>query len=306
MPVGTLSLTWVRWLSAVLLWGTMPWAHALGEQDAALKVRDDRGSWVVLTAPPQRIVSLLPSLTETVCELGACDRIVATDRWSNWPERVRNLPKLGGLDDTQIERLVALQPDLVLLAPSSRLGMRLRSLGLAVAELDARDLREARRVMNAVARLLGVPDRAESSWRRLQLALDAQAANVSPAAKGQSVYFEVSSTPYAAGEASFIGQLLGQLGLRNVVDSSLGPFPKLNPEHVVRGNPSLILVSASEAEALVRRPGWARIQAVRRNAVCALSAAEVDVLARPGPRLAEGMKALVRCTQLLNTPRQQP
>ncbi len=302
------TLGWVRvgCLGAALWWSGVPAVQASTEPVAFAKIQDDRGSWVVLASPPRRIVSLLPSLTETVCELGECDRIVATDRWSNWPERVRHLPKLGGLDDIQIERLVALRPDLVLLAPSSRLGVRLRALGLVVAELEARDLPEARRVMVSVAQLLGVPERADLRWRRLQQALDAEAAKVARAAKGQSVYFEVSSTPYAAGEASFIGQMLTQLGLRNVVGSSLGPFPKLNPEHVVRGNPSLILVSASEADALSRRPGWGRIQAVRHNAVCALSPAEVDVLARPGPRLAEGMKALVRCTHLLHRSERQP
>ena len=68
-----------------------------------------------LAAPPKRIVSLLPSLTESVCELGECARLVATDRYSNWPESVQALPKAGGLEDVQVEQIVRAQPDIVLL-----------------------------------------------------------------------------------------------------------------------------------------------------------------------------------------------
>ena len=74
---------------------------------APVQVTDDRGRELTLAAPPQRIVSLLPSLTETVCELQACTRLVGTDRFSNWPAAVSALPKLGGLEDSQIERIVS-------------------------------------------------------------------------------------------------------------------------------------------------------------------------------------------------------
>ena len=75
---------------------------------------------LAVAAPPQRIVSLVPGLTESVCALGACARLVGTDRYSNWPASVAALPKLGGLDDAQVERIAALKPDLVLIAPSAR------------------------------------------------------------------------------------------------------------------------------------------------------------------------------------------
>ena len=78
---------------------------------AQVVVRDDRQVDVTLTHTPQRIVSLLPSLTETVCALGQCQRLVGVDRYSNWPESVAKLPRLGGGIDPQIESVVALQPD---------------------------------------------------------------------------------------------------------------------------------------------------------------------------------------------------
>ena len=82
----------------------------------ALEVKDDRGHVVQLAKPPQRVISLLPSLTESVCALGACDRLVAVDKWSNWPRPVQQLPKSGAMEDANVELLVSLRPDVVLVA----------------------------------------------------------------------------------------------------------------------------------------------------------------------------------------------
>ena len=258
---------------------------------------DDRGTTVALPAPPQRIVSLLPSLTESVCVLGACERLVATDRWSNWPAPVAGLPKLGGLEDANVERIVALRPDLVLLAPSSRLSGRLRSLGLPVAELDATELGQVRRVLDKVAVLIGQPQAAAVQWQRMQDELRLARMAVPERARGIAVYVEVGSAPYAASESSYIGELLTQLGTRNVVPAALGPFPKLNPEFVVKARPALIVVSAGERAGLATRPGWSRMDAVRQGRICALSSADMDVLSRPGPRVGQAAMVLAHCLQ---------
>ena len=272
-------------------------ATATAKTPTPITLVDDRGTAVALTAPPQRIVSLLPSLTESVCVLGACERLVATDRWSNWPAPVAGLPKLGGLEDANVERIVALRPDLVLLAPSSRLSGRLRSLGLAVAELDATELGQVRRVLDKVAALIGQPQVAAVQWQRLQDELRLARLAVPERARGVAVYVEVGSAPYAASESSYIGELLAQLGARNVVPAALGPFPKLNPEFVVKARPALIVVSASERAGLATRPGWAAMAAVRQGRICALSPADMDVLSRPGPRGGQAAMVLARCLQ---------
>lgn len=284
------GLSWFRvlamwWLCLML---SLP-AHA------AITVVDDQGAKVTLAAPPQRIVSLLPSLTESVCVLGACGRLVATDRWSNWPESVRRLPKLGGLDDANLELILAQRPDLVLLSSSNRLAARLRALGLTVAELDAEDLPQVQRLLTKVAALLGVPQQAAVQWQVIESDIRKAQAMVPAAARGTRVYFEVSSALYAAGESSYIGQLLTSLGAVNVVSAQWGPFPKLNPEFVVRAQPDLIMLSAAEAEGLVRRPGWSQMKAVQRGRICAMPPVDYDVLSRPGPRLGAAAQVLARC-----------
>lgn len=285
---------WAWALAWALAWTALPTRATAA---SAIAVQDDRGATVALPAPPQRIVSLLPSLTEAVCVLGACERLVATDRWSNWPEPVARLPKLGGLEDASVERIVALRPDLILLAPSSRLSGRLRGLGLAVAELDATELGQVRRVLDKVAALIGQPQAAAVQWLRMQDELRLARMAVPARARGLGVYVEVSTAPYAASESSYIGQLLAQLGARNVVPAALGPFPKLNPEFVVKARPGLIVVSATERAGLAQRPGWGGLEAIRQGRICALSSVEMDVLSRPGPRVGQAAMVLAHCLQ---------
>ena len=262
---------------------------------APVTVTDDRGQTLRLARPPQRIVSLLPSLTETVCALQACRRLVGTDRYSNWPASVRALPRLGGLDDTPVERIVALKPDLVLSAGSTRAVERLRSLGLPVLVLEPKSLADTQRVVLAVAAALGDAPAGAALWQRLQARLAAAAQRVPPALRGQRVYFEVDNEPYAAGEASFVGELLARLGLANIVPASMGPFPQLNPEYVVRAQPDIVIASARALAQMPQRPGWSALRALRGRRSCGFDPAHWDPMVRPGPRLADAAEALADC-----------
>lgn len=273
-------------LAALLGWAGTAFAASLS---------DDRGVEINLAQPPQRIVSLLPSLTETVCALQACDRLVGVDTFSNWPASVQSLPHLGGLEDANVEAIVALKPDLVLLAKSARVTPRLEALGLRVMALEPKSMKDVERVLGKLGQALGREAQAQALWRQLDTGVDRVAATLPAGARGKRVYFEVNNGPYAAGEASFIGETLLRLGAKNIVPAALGPFPKLNPEFVVRADPQLIMVGDRNASALSGRPGWQAIEAVRTNRVCVFSAAEGDVLVRPGPRMVEAAQIMANC-----------
>jgi len=266
----------------------------------AVVVTDERGVKVDLPRPPLRIVTLLPSLTESVCTLGACERLVGVDRYSNWPDSVHALPQVGGGIDPNVEAVVALKPDVVLLAKSSRVTERLEALGLKVLVLEPKSHADVRRVLDVLDQVLGTND-AQRVWRAIDASVSAAAQSLPPGATNTRVYFEVNSTPYAAGEASFIGETLARLGVRNIVPASLGPFPKLNPEFVVRANPDLIMVGERSAQGMEQRPGWAGIKAVREGRICRFTAAESDVLVRPGPRMGEAAGLMARCLQEKST-----
>jgi len=268
------------------------WLAAFAVQ--ATELRDDRGVAVQLAAPPQRIVSLLPSLTESVCALGACARLVGVDRYSNWPASVRALPQTGGGIDPNVEAIVALRPDVVLLAGSSRGIDRLEALCLKVVVLEPKNHADVQRVLDKLGTLLGVRD-APAVWRSIDAAVDAAAQSLPPGVQHTRVYFEVNNGPYAAGESSFMGETLRRLGAKNIVPAALGPFPKLNPEFVVRANPDLIMVSQRSAQGMEQRPGWAGIRAVREGRICRFTPDQSDVLVRPGPRMAEAARLMAQC-----------
>jgi iron complex transport system substrate-binding protein len=262
---------------------------------AQISLRDDSGATLTFPAPPRRIVSLLPSITESVCALGACARIVGTDRYSNWPASVVALPKLGGIDDAQIEAIVALRPDVVLLSTSARVTDRLQALGLKVLVLESRNHADVKRTLALLAQLLGEQPQAAVVWAAVERDTKAAVTRVPAALRGKRVYFEIESTPYAAGAASFIGETLSELGLTNAVPAELGPFPKLNPEFVVRLQPDIVMAAERSLIEMPKRPGWNALKALQAGQTCGFSSTQDDLLTRPGPRMGEAALLLADC-----------
>lgn len=262
----------------------------------AVTVLDDRQQEVRLAQVPQRIVSLLPSLTETVCALGQCHKLVGLDRYSNWPESVKSVARVGGGLDPNIESIVALKPDLVLAAGSTRGADRLQALGLTVLRLEPRNHDDAQRVLRTVAQALHVPAAdSERVWKGIQVGVQKAVQSLSPSAKIQRVYFEVSPTPYGASESSFIGETLTRMGVGNILPASMGPFPQVNPEWVVRSRPDVIMAGNSSRDSMLQRPGWARLRAMQGERLCIFKQEESDLLVRAGPRMAEGAQLMAHC-----------
>jgi iron complex transport system substrate-binding protein len=117
---------------------------------------------------------------------------------------------------------------------------------------------------------------------------------VPPSLRGLKVYFEVAPDPYAAGAASFIGETLTRLGMGNAVPRELGPFPKLNPEFVVRAQPDVVMASDRALRSMAGRPGWQALRALPGRA-CGFDTAHYELLIRPGPRMGEAARVLADC-----------
>lgn len=296
--------SWKLAAACMALWAGMLPSISMAQNAATTQatssftLKDDRGRVVVIDKAPQRVITLLPSLGEIVCELQACDRLVGVDRYSNWPDRVKSLPQLGGIDDTQLEALIKLKPDLVLLARSARVTQRLESMGIKVVALEPQNQEDMRRVIQLIAGALHLPqpqDRAQALWQSIQQKLEAAALRVPAKAKGMRIYFEAGSGYFAAGEASYIGETLKRLGLVNVVTSSMGAFPQVNPEFVVKANPQIIFMGERTATDLNSRPGWQRIDAISQQKICAFTPAQSDIIVRSGPRIPEAADLMVAC-----------
>lgn len=243
----------------------------------------------------QRLVTLSPFLTESVCALGHCAELVGTDRYSALPAGMAALPQVGGLHDTQIEQIVALRPDLVLLGRLSRAGERLRALGVPVRSFDARTHADLQRMLRELGATLGEPARAEALVQRIERELAAAAARVPVAWRGRSVYIEVGTGPSAASAASFIGETAARLGLVNIIGPELGLFPRINPEMVVRRAPDLIIGPQATLTLMNERPGWSALPAMRLRQTCLLDSRRMDLLQQAGPRVGEAAHMLVDC-----------
>jgi iron complex transport system substrate-binding protein len=268
-------------------------------QASGFVLRDDLQREVRFSHYPLRIISLLPSVTEIVCALGACDRLVATDRYSDTPAQVRALPKAGGLEDAEVELIVRLKPDVVLISSSQRISDRLQELGIASFALNTESKTAIGHTVTVIGEILGLSEHAALLNRQIDDAIHqiTAQAKASRHGAGPTVYFEVDPAPYAAGRSSFIGELLALLGARNIVTPELGAFPKLNPEYVVRSNPDVILVSYAQKVNFAERPGWDRIRAVKEQRLCYFAPEVRYTIVRPGPRVAEGMRAIAACLE---------
>ena len=269
-------------------------------------ITDDRGKTVQLAKAPQRIVSLLPSLTESTCALGLCDRLVGIDRYSDWPASIKKLPVVGGGLDPSVESIVALKPDLVLLSNASKVAERLEALGVKVAALEVKSQAGVHKVLGKLGQLLGVPPEqgAERVWRELQAGVADAAKRVPADLKHTRVYFEVSRGPYAAGPQSFIGETLTQLGLDNVVAADLGPFPRLSPEFLLRAQPDIIMLGNRSMQAATSYPGWNNLKAIKGGHLCVFNDQESYTIVRPGPRMAEAAHLIAQC--LINKAPKKP
>jgi iron complex transport system substrate-binding protein len=170
----------------------------------------------------------------------------------------------------------------------------LKSLGIKVVSLEPKTHADVQRVMLKLGQVLAVAD-AQKIWRAIDAGVSAAAQSLPPGVRNTRVYFEVNPGPYGASEASFIGETLTRLGVKNILPAKLGLFPKLNPEYIVRGNPDLIMIGQRSADGLVQRPGWHSIRALREQRVCIFPSEQANILVRPGPRMAEGARLMAQC-----------
>jgi iron complex transport system substrate-binding protein len=263
---------------------------------APVSVVDDRGVAVVFDKPPQRVISLLPSLTESICALGKCEALVGVDRFSNWPKSIQGLPKLGGMGDINIERIVQLKPDVVLLERATPVIARLNGLGIKTFALDIKSMSDEELALQKLDAVFGTSE-STRVWNQIQKEIVRASKQIPSSEKSIRVYFEVNPAPFAAGRSSFIGDILTQLGVINIIPDSLGQFPKINPEFVVQSKPDVILLTESTVADIQKRPGWSSIPAVMRNRICTFSTDQNDVLVRPGPRMGEAALIISQCIQ---------
>lgn len=259
-----------------------------------LVLKDDLGRTVKLVAQPKKIISMMPSHTETLFAVGAGETVIGIDEYSNYPKlETDKLPKTGNGFVPNLEAIVALKPDLVLTDESSgsKLVQNLEKLGITVYAGVAQSYNDVFEKISVIGKITNHEKNSLKLITRMRTELNAIQASVAKLPR-VSVYFEVDPTPYAAGSSSFIGAMIDKAGGNNIVPAKLGAFPQISPELVVRSNPEVIL-GANLAD-LLTRPAWDTIKAVKNKRVINFSGEINDAISRPGPRLPVALKALAK------------
>ncbi len=258
---------------------------------------DDVGRKIYLAGIPKRIVSLAPSITEMLFAIGAGGLVAGVTEFCNYPPAAQEKPKVG-YSQPNLEAVVALQPELII-APKSFLRVdllgRLEQLKIPTFLLDAKTLEDILTHIQQLGRMVGhVPESIKVSER-----IRKRVASLSTQLAGRPrpmLLFVINTDPLiTVGPGSYIHQLIELAGARNAAEQAGTPYPRLSIEEVLRQNPEFLLFPTGRFEGISQAEQnqwrrWTSLEAVKRNHLVQI---ESDLLNRPGPRVIEGLEALI-------------
>jgi iron complex transport system substrate-binding protein len=295
------KLLFVTLLLALMLAACAP---AVPSTEAAgITLTDGLGREVKLASPAQRVVSLAPSNTEILFALGAGDKVVGRDEFSDYPPEAKAIQSVGGsMGEYSMESIVALKPDLVLAAEinTPEQVKALENLGITVYYLsNPKTLDGLYTNLEIVATLTGRdPTKLTDSLKARVSAVDEKVAKLQ---SRPVVFYEIDATdpskPYTAGVDSFITLLINRAGGTNFTEVAkiTDPYPQVGLEQWLVTQPNLILLGDSmwgtTPESVAGRPGWSALDAVTAGSIFPF---DDNLLSRPGPRMIDGLEALAK------------
>lgn len=252
---------------------------------------DDLGRSVKLPQEIERVVSLAPSLTESIFAVGAGDKIVGVTTYCNYPEAAKEKEKVGDTQTPNIERIVALKPDVVFVSTASQLEAFMATLeqqDIAVYVMDAKSLDDA---IEDVRKLSGLMLLQESGDPYADGLID-RVRTVEFGSLGHAkvkVFVQISNEPlFTIGKDSFLTELVAKAGGESVTKDVPSGYPKLSKETASAMNPDVIILSDSEDN---REPNvvFKNSDAVKNGRVYRINA---DIISRPGPRLVDALEQI--------------
>jgi iron complex transport system substrate-binding protein len=261
---------------------------------------------VTIKARPSRIISLAPTATEDLYAVGAGHQVVAVDADSDYPAQAP-VTKLSGLSPN-VEAIAKYRPDLVIASQDTGgLSAGLKKLGIPVLiEPAAASLDDAYAQIVQIGQATGHQAQAQRTVASMKAQIAADVKQAGSGHQGLTYYWELSAKPfYSVTSKTFIGQIVGLFGLKNVADAADkaadGGYPQLSEEYIVSARPQLIFLADNEAASggqspavVAGRPGWAVIPAVKDHEVIGLND---DVASRWGPRLPQLVAQIAQAVQ---------
>lgn len=266
-----------------------------GDSSFPMVIVDDVGREVTIPEVPQRIIALAPSHTEVLFAIGAGDKIVGVDSFSDYPAEAAGLPDVGGVLDPNMELMVELEPDLFLsIAGAEEIADRLQERGIPAIIMQPETFDE---VLDAIIFTGSIVD-ARPAAAELVASMKSRVAAVkekAAAAQRVKVFYEVWHDPLmTVGPGGFIDDLIGMAGGENIGSELASAWSEISLETVVAGEPEVIVTTFSESRDQLlagERPGWSGMPAVQNGRVVLI---DEDLISRPGPRLVDGLEELAR------------
>ena len=267
-------------------------ADALQSPIGTREVSDDLGRRVVVPLKVERVISLAPSVTEMIFAVGAGDRLVGVTTYCNYPAGAAAVEKVGDTQTPNIERIIALKPQIVFISTASQLEAFSKTLdeqGIAVYVTNPRNLDEVFGNMRRLGELFGKAEYAANAVASL-------AARASFARQGrdadrgsQRVFVQISNEPlFTIGRDSFLTQLVDLAGGVSVTKDVPSGYPKLSKETAAALDPDVIILSESD-DNLEPNAVFRNSKAVKNGRVHRINA---DILSRPGPRLVDALEQI--------------
>lgn len=264
-------------------------------------VTDALGEEVTIEEEPKQIVSLIPSNTEIAFELGLGDKVVGVTDFDNYPEEVTSIEKIGGMD-FNVEKIISLQPDLVLAhasgAHNSEEGLnQLKNAGIPVFVVeDATSFEQVYKTIETIGTLTGAKDEAATVVEEMKAKvadIKAKASEIAEADQ-KSVFVEVDPTLYTTGKGTFMDEMLAIINAKNIIEEE--GWPQVSEEAVIEKNPDVIITTygyytPDAVEQVLSRDGWQDVSAIQTKSVYDVNS---DKVTRSGPRLVEGVEELAK------------
>jgi iron complex transport system substrate-binding protein len=258
---------------------------------------DDCFAQAASTPNPRRIISLAPSVTETIFALGFGSRLVGVTTYCDYPVEAQKLPKIGGFMSPSLEVIVAKQPDLVIGVNSATDPVKAREmerLGLKVTLISLASVSDILNSIKNIARLLGNPQAGDELVRKINRQFDAVKRRVAGAPR-RATLLAVGLRPLVAvGGKNFIDELITFAGGENIAGNAGQPWLNLPDEYVVAKAPQVIIEAGMGSERVGSVKHWEDLKSIPAVKERRVYAYPSDKILRPGPRIGEGLEEIAR------------
>ncbi len=265
-----------------------------------IEIYDDLGRKIEFQNPPERIISLAPSITETLFFLGLGDKVVGVTRYCNYPPEAKAKTIVGGVIDINYEVILSLKPDLVIMTVEGNTKEsfdKLSNLGLKIFVTNPRNFEGIFKTILDIGKICGVETRAKFLVDSLKTEIE-KIKKINTGKRKPKIFVLLSLNPLmTAGRNTFINEIIENAGGLNIGANSKQNYPVFNREEILKVNPDIIILTETKIgreELLKLFPEWKHINAIKENKIFKI---DPDILLRPSPRVVLATKIIA---QLIN------